>query len=119
VKLVIAGSRTVSPTIEDIDAALTEVICGDAAGADTCGALWARSRGIPLHHEPVTQDDYAQHGRYMGPKMRNRRMAERGDALLAFWDGTSGGTADMVTRMVARDKPVRVVPYKPTARSKQ
>lgn len=117
--MVIAGSRTVSPTIEDIDAALTEVICGDAAGADTCGALWARSRGIPLHHEPVTQDDYAQHGRYMGPKMRNRRMAERGDALLAFWDGTSGGTADMVTRMVARDKPVRVVPYKPTARSKQ
>jgi hypothetical protein len=127
-KLVIAGSRTVSPTIEDIDAALTgilfeggidvtEVICGDAAGADTCGALWARSRSIPLHHEPVTPEDYAQHGRYLGPKMRNRRMAERGDAALIFWDGLSGGSADMACRMLARDKPVRVVPYK--ARSKR
>lgn len=128
-KLIIAGSRTVSPTIDDIDAAfddlvivrmdVREVICGDAAGADTAGARWAQARGVLIHHEPVTQADYETHGRYLGPKMRNRRMAERGDGLIAFWDGTSRGTADMVTRMVARGKPVRVVPMKAAARSRR
>lgn len=136
-KLIIAGSRTVSPTIADIDRemvtvlhrigltlcadrdykdAVTEVISGDANGADMAGAEWAKARGIPVHLDPVTPRDYAEHGKYLGPRRRNRRMAERGDALLAFWDGVSGGTADMVTRMLARGKPAFVVPYKPRAK---
>jgi len=137
-RLIIAGSRTVSPTIEDIDrearellldllavdsdkpveftAHFTEVICGDASGADSAGAHWARHHGIPLHHEPITREDMAVHGKYLGPKMRNRRMAERGTHLLAFWDGKSGGTADMVCRMVAREKMARVVPFKAAER---
>jgi hypothetical protein len=140
VQLVIAGSRTVSPTIEEIDRAVEnlvidvygarpgdfaehgrgtyvlEVICGDAAGADSAGEQWARSRGIPIHHEPITPADIAQHGKYAGPRMRNRRMAERGTHAIIFWDGVSAGSADMCTRMVARNKPVGVVPCKPRAK---
>jgi DNA-binding CsgD family transcriptional regulator len=44
--------------------------------------------------------------------MRNRRMAERAAAAVVLWDGRSGGSSDMVARMVARDKPVEVVPWK-------
>jgi hypothetical protein len=137
VKLVIAGSRTVSPTIAEIDDALAqalfdwhiplcadkgfadrvlEVICGDAAGVDFAGEQWARARGIPIHHEPITAGDIAQHGKYVGPRMRNRRMAERGTHAIIFWDGVSAGSADMACRMVARSKPVRVVPCKPRAK---
>lgn len=98
---------------------LLEHLAGDLPTvADACGSLWARHHQIPLHHEPIVPADIAEHGKYLGPRMRNRRMAERGDVLLAFWDGVSGGTSDMVCRMVARGKPVRVVPYRPRPRTK-
>ncbi len=64
-----------------------------------------------MHREPIITDDIDRWGKYVGPRMRNRRLAERGDAALIFWDGVSGGSADMCTRMVARDKPVRVIPW--------
>lgn len=142
IRLVIAGSRTVDPALEDIDRAVEdlvidvydarpgdfaehgrtsyvlEVISGDARGADTAGERWAKARGIPVHREPITREDIERHGKYVGPRMRNRRMAERGTHLIAFWDGVSAGTADMVTRMVARGKPACVVPYKAAPRSK-
>lgn len=126
--VIIAGSRTVSPSVEEIDEVLarmfenshamrepekwTEVVCGCARGADRAGQRWAEAKGIDLHHEPITADLIKQYGKYLAPKMRNRRMAERGDAAIVFWDGTSSGSADMVCRMVARGKPVEVVPTK-------
>lgn len=121
ISLIIAGSRTVRPTLADIDAAfddllfvradVTEVVCGGAKGADTAGREWAIRNKIPVHMEPITPEDMT-HGAYLGPRMRNRRMAVRGTHLLAWWDGISGGTSDMVCRMVARDKPVRVIPMR-------
>jgi len=125
-KLIIAGSRTVSPTPEEISNELrcmekpengiridpyediTEVVSGTADGADAAGEAWADSCRIPVRRFPAA---WAIHGKAAG-KLRNREMAEYGDALLAFWDGMSSGTCDMVTRMVARGKPVRVVPMK-------
>lgn len=130
-RLVIAGSRTVSPTLAEVEAGIAtlrqrygdlvvavieEVISGDAAGADNAGAAWAVTNGVPVHHEPIQRDDITTHGKYLGPRMRNRRMAERGDAALLFWDGRSGGTADMCIRMVARGKPVLVVPMRARSR---
>ena len=124
--VIIAGSRTVSPEIEEIDEAIgklrderfrdlavwSEVVCGCAPGADRAGERWAEARKINLHHEPITRQLIERHGKYLAPKMRNRAMAERGDYAIVFWDGTSGGSADMVCRMVARGKPVEVVPWK-------
>lgn len=130
--MIIAGSRTVSPTVEEITRAIadldpggllwapeewTEVVCGCARGADRAGEAWAIARGLRVHHEPITAALDAKHGKYLAPKMRNRLMAERADAALIFWDGTSGGSADMACRMVTRDKPVRVVPWRPRSRA--
>lgn len=124
--VIIAGSRTVSPTVDEIDAAIvklpagdllwvpgewTEIVCGCAPGADRAGEAWAKAKGIAIHYEPITEELVRLHGKYLAPKMRNRAMAVRGDAAIVFWDGTSGGSADMVCRMVARDKPVAVVPW--------
>lgn len=126
IRLVIAGSRTVTPTHEMITKAvresfapdprkdlpsryIAEVICGDADGGDNAGAAWAIAMGIPVHHEPITAEDMRS-GKYLGPRHRNRRMAIRGDAALIFWDGISGGSADMAIRMLARTKPCVVIP---------
>ena len=148
--LIIAGSRTVDPSIEDVDAAIgrllekhypnafavlksmqadsgevdwptviLEVVDGGADGGDNAGGRWAACRSVTVHPEPITGQDIAVHGKYKGPRMRNRRMAERGDCLIAFWDGVSGGTADMVCRMTARGKPALVVPTKSTLKPKR
>lgn len=143
-RVIIAGSRSLDPSDEQIDAALhrlmvdhelcgitsadvpefvaskiTAVVCGDAIGSDKAGERWARSRRIPVHHEPISEEDVRRWGKYLAPKMRNRRMAEVGDALVAFWDGKSNGTTDMITRMVLRGKPVEVVPTKPEKRRRR
>lgn len=133
-RLIIAGSRTVDPTDEEIERVveelvidffgarhgdlrehghtqyIEEVICGKADGADAAGARWARGRGIPVFEDPVTEDDRRKHGPYMAPKARNRRMAERGTHAICWWDGSSGGTADIACRMLARRKPCVVIP---------
>lgn len=122
IKLIIAGSRSLHPTPEEIDAVFDDllfiaadvslVISGKAPGADRAGEEWAKARGKPIEGYPIIGADTVPFGRKLAPKMRNRRMAEVGDMAIVFWDGISGGSADMVTRMVARDKPVRVVPMK-------
>lgn len=122
-KLIIAGSRSVNPTDEQITEAfhtiragaiVTEIICGMARGADLAGKRWAHSCGVTVYMDPVTDEDYDKFGRYIAPKMRNRRMAERAGAAIIFWDGLSGGSSDMCMRMVARGKPVLVIPLSPT-----
>jgi hypothetical protein len=154
ISLVIAGSRSLSPSIDEISASVAryivlasapqlevdlgvsreeaaavlvrggprwpdvarsfihEVVCGDAAGSDDAGAAWAVTMGIPVHHEPITSQDITRWGKYLGPRIRNSRLADRGDVGLVFWDGKSGGTADFVTRMVLRGKRVEVVPMR-------
>lgn len=134
-KLVIAGSRTLHPTIEQVDAGVceltaripgdsdenqvTEVICGDAHGSDNAGALWAHARGIPVHHEPITAADVQRYGKYVAPKIRNARMADRGDLALVFWDGTSNGATDMAMRMLTRGKLVHPVCMTPAKRERR
>lgn len=127
VKLIIAGSRTVSPSVIEINSTvsaflrsdavmtrllhqngITEVVSGAARGADAAGEAWAKYSRVNLRLFPA---DWSTHGKAAG-KLRNREMADYADAALVFWDGMSSGAADMVTRMVARGKPVRVVPMK-------
>jgi hypothetical protein len=122
-RLIIAGSRTVHPTPAQIDAVfddllfvkddVTEVVSGKCPrGADLAGEAWAKLNGIPIAPFPA---DWDKHGKAAG-KLRNREMAIVADMAIVFWDGMSSGSCDMVTRMVVRDKPVRVVPMKAGSR---
>lgn len=119
-KLIIAGSRTVHPDNVAINGAISdafgaatllrisEIVSGGANGADACGEHYAKAHGLAIKQFPANWD---KHGKAAG-KLRNREMADYADAALVFWDGMSSGSCDMVTRMVARGKPVRVVPMK-------
>lgn len=68
------------------------VVCGKARGADTLGERYAQERGYSVHAFPA---DWAKHGRAAGV-LRNEEMAKNADALVAFWDGQSRGTKNMI-----------------------
>jgi len=71
-------------------------------GADYIGELYAKHIGVPVRDFPA---DWIAHGNAAGP-MRNRQMAKYADALIAFWDGKSKGTANMINEMKRLGKPV-------------
>lgn len=115
-RLIIAGSRSVLLSLDQITVALkdkldispadvTEVISGTARGADRTGELWAHDNDKPVRLMPA---DWNLHGKIAG-KVRNADMARIADVACVFWDGFSNGSTDMVTRMVEIGKPVAVV----------
>lgn len=61
-------------------------------GADAMGEKWAARRGIRIEEHPA---NWTAHGKRAG-YVRNLEMAERADALVAFWDGASRGTKMMI-----------------------
>ena len=100
-KLIIAGGRdfnnyqvldTIVSVYSDV---ISEVVCGDARGADLLGADWAYHHNIPVKHFPAEWEKY---GKAAG-NIRNADMGDYGDALIAFWDGQSRGTMNMIKTM--------------------
>jgi hypothetical protein len=86
------------------------IVSGGARGADSLAESYARSRGYRLEVHAVSQADWQRHGKAAGP-IRNARMAAVGDFLVAFWDGRSTGTEDMIQKAVTKGIPYRVVRY--------
>lgn len=84
-----------------------QVVCGCARGADELGRDYAEDRDIDVKLFPADWDKY---GKSAGI-IRNKQMAEYADALIAFWDTKSKGTANMITLMRDMGKPVRIVKY--------
>lgn len=78
----------------------TEVLCGEARGADTGGKVWAEFTGIPVRSFPALWD---VHGKRAG-FIRNAEMAAESDMVVAFPGGN--GTADMVSRAERKGIPV-------------
>lgn len=98
-KLIIAGSRNLQLTVEDIDKYIrkfnlepTVVVSGLSGNVDLLGKRWAERHSIPVEGYPA---DWAMHDRAAGP-IRNREMAINADALLLIWDGTSKGSRSML-----------------------
>lgn len=111
-KTIIAGSRSVKDyaTIErgmlscPFRHDISVVLCGMCEGPDLLGKQWADIHRIPVKkYEP----DWTQ-GAYMG-MIRNHAMGDAADALVAFWDGKSKGTLDMIEYMRNMMKIVHVV----------
>lgn len=83
------------------------VISGTARGADQMGERYARERGFQLRRFPA---DWEQYGKSAG-HIRNAKMADNADALIAFWDGESKGTKNMIDNARRNGLAVRVIQY--------
>lgn len=83
------------------------IISGHASGADALGERYAQERGFQLETFPA---DWKAHGRAAGP-IRNARMASAANALIAFWDGKSRVTKNMIEIAENHNLKVVVVRY--------
>lgn len=68
---------------------ISKIISGGAYGADSLARRFALARRIPLVE---FRPDYELHGK-VAPLIRNRSIISNADAVVAFWDGKSSGTA--------------------------
>lgn len=98
---------------------VTEIVSGKAAGADYLGEVYAKRKGYPVKGFPADwqniknkpaveiakRKDGVKYWKLAG-HARNKQMAEYADALIAFWDGKSTGTKDMIDQ--AREKGLKV-----------
>ncbi len=109
-KVIIAGSRDFRDyalLCSFADQALAgaediEIVSGGARVADALGERYAQERRYALK---VFHAEGKKWGRAAGP-IRNSEMAGYADALIAFWDGVSSGTRDMIRK--AEEKGLRV-----------
>lgn len=110
-KLIIAGSRHMAPTLDEMDYIvyslpevnkITEIVSGGCRGVDAAGERWARENDVPVK---LFNPDWLQYGKSAGPS-RNHQMAQYADALLLIWDGNSRGSASMKREMEKLGKPV-------------
>lgn len=83
------------------------ILSGHAKGADTLGERYAQERGLSIDAHPA---DWEKYGKSAGFR-RNAQMAEVADALIAFWDGASRGTANMIDLAKRKGLKVAVVRY--------
>ena len=113
-KLIVAGSRSFNqyPLLkEKLDLFLrnrmpeVEIVSGKACGADRLGERYAKEHGLIVKEFPANWDMY---GKQAG-LIRNAQMANYAHALVAFLDGRSSGTEDMIEKIKAQQKPIRIV----------
>lgn len=114
-KVIIAGGRSfddyqlLKRKCDEILAEINdiEIVSGAASGADRLGERYAKEKGYAVKQFPA---DWSKWGKAAGPK-RNKQMAEYGDILIAFWDGESRGTKNMIDLANANNLKVEVFKY--------
>lgn len=81
------------------------IVHGAARGADRIAGQEAQKAGLRVEEHPANWD---LHGKAAG-LLRNERMAQLGaDLCIAFWDGSSKGTLDMMERAAKYGIPIEV-----------
>lgn len=98
-RVIIAGSRCINNPLMQIEIAvrhaqfpISYVVSGTARGVDRAGELYAQRNMIPVIRYPAAWEIHGASAGYI----RNRKMAENADALIAIWDGKSNGTRHMI-----------------------
>ena len=83
----------------------TMVISGAAKGLDETVAKAARLCGLEVIEYVPNWDKYGE----SAGRMRNEQIIDHCDRLVAFWDGTSKDTLDIINKAKAADKEVEVI----------
>ena len=93
-KVGVIGSRGL--TVDNLEQYLpentTEIVSGGAKGIDTCARKYAISHGIKLTE---FLPEYSRYGRG-APLKRNLQIIIYSDLVIAFWDGQSKGTKNVI-----------------------
>ena len=100
-RVVVAGCRYynerdkfntfVDETLKIIGSDIT-ILSGHCSGVDTMAEMYAEEHGMPVE---IFKPDRKRYGRGGGP-VRNKQMIESCDVVIAFWDGVSRGTRNLL-----------------------
>ena len=102
-KVAIVGSRNLKVEIDKfIDFKVSRVITGGATGIDSCAYFYAKRNNIPVS---VIVPDYKKFEK-LAPILRNKRIVDLCDSLVAVWDGVSKGTKTAINFAISAKKPV-------------
>src|SRR6478752_3152397 len=78
------------------------LICGMANGWDLCAGMYGLERGVDIVVVNQSVD-------YPGPwvyQARNKWMVDHCDMVVAYFDGSSGGTNNCINYAISRDVPI-------------
>ena len=105
-RVAVIGSRTM--TVEHLERYLPEevtvLLSGGASGVDASARQYAQTHGLELREY---LPEYNRYGRG-APIRRNRTIVEEADLVLAFWDGVSRGTQNVIQLCRKLGVPLRV-----------
>ena len=105
-KIAVIGSGSVN--VADISEYISnaeEIVSGGAVGVDLCAARYAKKNGIRLT-EFLPQ--YERYGR-AAPIVRNKKIVDYSDKIIAFWDGNSKGTLSVIKYAQKTGKPCEII----------
>lgn len=81
------------------------IISGGAIGTDSYAEQYARENGIKVL---VIKPDWLKYGISAGP-IRNSKILQKSDLVIAFWNYQSPGTADTIKKAIARKITVYII----------
>lgn len=84
-----------------------EIVSGTARGADSLGEKYACAKGYSIQRFPADWNTWGKRTGYI----RNSQMATYSDVLIAFWDGKSRGTKNMIDIAQRLGLKVIILPY--------
>ena len=93
-KIAIIGSRNlkVEALDEYLPSEVSEIVSGGAVGIDSCAREYAIRNEIKLTEFLPEYDKYKRGA----PIVRNRKIVEYADEVIALWDGESRGTLSVI-----------------------
>lgn len=113
-KIGVVGSRsitaytTVSNAIHDspwFPDDVTTIVSGGADGVDSSAEYFAEEQTLDMR---VITPDYDDWSDGHPAKVRNTRIVEESDTIVAVWDGHSTGTRDTIDKALDRGVPIYV-----------
>lgn len=115
-KIIIAGGRDFDNYLllrDNLNSLLrsklpsVQIVSGMAKGVDTLAIQYAKEYNLSLKLFPANWDKYGKSAGYK----RNIEMANYADALVAFWDSKSKGTAHMISTANIKQLAVQIIYY--------
>jgi len=109
-RIAIVGSRRFADTARVVDYVNSlppraSIVTGSASGVDAAATRAARAKGIAVQVVPASFEELSDPAR---SALRNQKLIDACDVLVAFWDGASKGTRTTVERALDSGKEVHV-----------
>jgi len=96
--------KNVDAYISETGADEITILSGHCSGVDMMAERYAAEKGYCLEVYPA---EWRKYGKAAGP-IRNRRMVEKSDMVIAFWNGSSKGTRNLIKCAEMLKKPVKI-----------